>query len=70
MRPFRFSIAEMMVVVVIVAMDLSVFRLLGRFSGPWLSHLLELIFVALCPWPTCWRSGSCMGFINGRGTKT
>jgi hypothetical protein len=49
MRPFRFSIAEMMVVVLIVAMDLSAVRLLGPFSGPWMSQLLELIIVGVLP---------------------
>lgn len=42
MRPCRFSIAELMVIVLMVSLDLSVFRLLGPFWGPWLAQLWEL----------------------------
>ncbi|MGO9464492.1 MAG: hypothetical protein ACLQIB_08985 [Isosphaeraceae bacterium] len=49
MKPFRFSIAEMMVVVMIVAMDLGTFRLLGPVYGPWLHQLLELIIAGALP---------------------
>ncbi len=70
MRPFRFSIAEMMVVVVIVAVNLSALRLLMNPFWAWQRQLFDSSSWELCPWPTCWQSGSCMGFISGRGTKT
>ena len=62
MRPFRFSIAEMMVVVLIVAMDLSALRLLMNPFWAWQRQLIELIVVGALPMANILAAGLVYGF--------
>jgi len=62
MRPFRFSIAEMMVVVLIVAMDLSALRLLMNPFWAWQRQVFELIVVGALPMANILAMGLVYGF--------
>ncbi len=69
MRPFRFSIAEMMVVVVIVAVNLSALRLLMNPFWAWQRQLFELIVVGALPLANMLAIGLLYGFHQRSGHK-
>ncbi len=66
----RLSIAELMIVVLVVAIDLAAFRFLSTKLEPWLNQQLDdLIVVGTFPMANILAAGLWYGFHRRSGTK-